>query len=309
MDEIDWRWLRSFVAVADAGAMQLAARRSGISQPTLSRHVRQLEEALSVALFERSGRGIKLSVQGAGLLARAREVRAAVKAFERQAVGMSAEEAGAVRVTMTELFGEHFAPAWLSSLRRAAPHITIDLVLDDAPVNLLLREAEIAVRMFPPRQLDLIVRRCGVQRLGFYATDEYLDRCGEPTTVKGLRAHALIGFDRLTDWIDGARSLGEVYTREDFVFRCDATVMQVHAARAGLGVAAIPSWVGERVGLRRVLPAVDVGVFPIMLTAHRDLHQNPRVTRVWQHLSAALRERFGAGAPSQQQQRDEAGAA
>ncbi len=294
MDEIDWRWLRSFVAVADAGGMQLAARRSGVSQPTLSRHVRQLEAALGVALFERSGRGIKLSVQGAGLLARAREVRAAVKAFERQAVGLSEEEAGSVRVTMTELFGEHFAPAWLAALRRDAPHISVDLVLDDTPVNLLLREAEIAVRMFSPQQLDLVVRRCGVQRMGFFATREYLERCGAPESTEALKRHELIGFDRLTDWIDAARSLGFEYTREDFVFRCDSLPMQVRAAQAGLGVAAIPRWIGERVGLRRVLPTVEVGVAPIVLAAHRDLHQNPRVTRVWRHLSAALRERFGA---------------
>lgn len=296
VEALDWRWLRSFVAVADAGGMQEAARRSGVSQPTLSRHVRQLEETLDVALFERGGRGLTLSPEGAGLLARARDVRAAVKAFERQAVGMSAEEAGAVRVTMTELYGELFAPAWLASLRRALPRITVDLVLDDAAVNLLLREAEIAIRLFRPRQLDLVAQRCGEQHVGFFASPEYVAERGAPETAEALRDFDLIGFDRVMDWIDAARSLGFEYTRDDFAFRCDAAVMHYRAARAGLGIAAIPLWVGERLGLTRVLPGQTVGTFPIYLVAHQDLHRSPRVARVWQHLGAALRERFGAAA-------------
>lgn len=292
---MDWRWLRSFVAVADAGTMYLAQKQSGISQPTLSRHIKQLEDALGVSLFERSGRNLVLSQQGSALFERALDVRRSVKAFERQAVGLSEEEGGSVRVTMSHNFGWYFAPDWLVSLKETHPEITIDLVLEDVPVNLMLREAEIAVRLYRPQQLDLIARQCGYSARGFYASQAYLDVHGRPLHLDELKEHQLIGFDRFMAWIEHAAEMGYHFQRDDFVFRCDSYLHHARVAEAGLGVAVLPDWIGQRSELMRLFPEVKMPGLPVWLAAPPDLHRNPRVSRVWDHLVDALGKVFKTG--------------
>ena len=286
--DLDWRWLKSFLAVADAGGMHAAAQGGGSSQPTLSRHVAQLEEALGVSLFLRSGRHLVLSSQGAELYELADEVRRAVTAFERQAGGLTGERAGSVRVTMSLLYATYFAPEWIVALRRIAPQITIDLVAEDTSSNLLLGEAEIAVRLFEPKQLDLRIKRCGAHTSRFFASPSYLACRGEPEHADQLIEHDLIGFDRITAWIESARALGYTFAREDFACRSDCLVMHAELARAGAGLAVLPSWVGERAELRCVLPQLVAAERPVYLAAHLDSHKNPRVLQVWNHLSESL---------------------
>ena len=293
MDELDWRWLKSFVAVAREGGMLAASRATRISQPTLSRHISALEEALDVTLFDRSGRGVRLSEQGAALFERAEAISMSVKAFELQALGLSEETAGAVRVTMSELLGTYFAPAWLDACRQDMPHISVDLVLEDSPVDLLMREAEIAVRMFRPHQTDLITRPCGAHVYGFYASPDYVARRGQPDGIEELRGHDLIGYDRRTAWLENAARMGFTFTREDFVTRTDSEPMHPRLAAAGLGICAIGTWVGDQLGLTRLLPEYELAGQPVFLTAHQSSRQNPRVARVWRHLGDALDARFG----------------
>ncbi|MEM1349570.1 MAG: LysR family transcriptional regulator [Myxococcota bacterium] len=293
MDSMDWRWLRSFVAVAEAGGMHSAAAQLRTSQATLSRHVSALEEVLDVVLFDRTGRGVRLSPEGAALLERARAVQESVKAFELQAQGLSEEEGGSVRVTMSRRFGIRFAPPWIAGLRRVHPKVVIDLVLENTATNLLLREAEVAVRLFRPTQLELVAKRCGSVTRGFFASAEYLARRGEPRTVGALREHDLIGFDRVTEWIDAAQRIGEEYTREDFVCRTDDHVVHTELACQHMGIAVLPEWFGRRAGLVQVLLEASMPGEPIFLVAHREVHRTPRVAKVWAHLGAALEDAFG----------------
>jgi DNA-binding transcriptional LysR family regulator len=173
------------------------------------------------------------------------------------------------------------------------PHVSVDLVLEDSPADLLMREAEIAVRMFRPHQVDLITRPCGAHVYGFFASPGYLARRGHPREVEELRDHDLIGYDRRTAWLENAARLGFTFTRDDFVTRTDSEPMHPRLAAAGLGVAAISTWVGEQLGLTRLLPGLELAGQPVFLVAHQSSRQNPRVARVWRHLGDALDARFG----------------
>jgi len=290
---VDWRWLKSFVAVAEAGGMHSASKEARTSQATLSRHISALEEELGVVLFDRTGRGVRLSPEGAALLERARVIKESVKAFELQAQGLSEEEGGIVRVTMSGQFGVHFAPQWLVELRRHAPKVSVDLVLEDTASNLLLREAEIAVRLFRPTQLDLVARRCGQLVQAFYASAEYIAARGTPQSLDELFGHELIGFDRATTWIDNAQRMGYRVEREDFACRTDDFAVHSELARCGMGVVVLPGWFAKKANLVRVLPEIAMPGQPVFLAAHRDVHRTPRVARVWEHLGAALEEAFG----------------
>ena len=294
MDALDWRWLKSFLAVARAQGMHAAAKQSRTSQATLSRHVAQLEEVLGVELFERQPRGIKLSERGATLYERALQIELAIKGFERQALGLHEEEGGSVRVTMSRQLGFHFAPAWLVALRQEHPHISIDLVLEDQTVNLLMREAEIAVRQFPPKELDLVVRACGREDLGFFASHAYLQRHPPPQALADLYGHDLLGFDRVDRWIQTAAQMGYTFTREDFVCRTDSMDIQPELIAYGLGIGVIPLCVGRRLGFAHLLPEVVIPGQPLFLATPSDLHKNPRVLRVWRHLGKRLSDQFGS---------------
>lgn len=288
--DVDWRWLRSFVAVASAGTMKEAATASGISQPTLSRHLKLLEDELGITLFERAGRNLVLSQTGRALLERAHEVRDAVAGFERQAVGASDETAGPVRVTMHCILGYHFAPGWLTDMRRAHPHVSVDLVVDDR-ANLLLREADIAITTVKPTQLDLISQRVGQFVLGLYGSDAYLGR-RELGPFSDLMRHDLVGFDRIDAWLQNARAAGFELRREDFASRTDAWAVHPLLIRQGLGLGVIPIQIGDAMGLTRVHPEFEMPGDSLYLAAHPDVQRNPRMSLVWAHLKAAFRKVF-----------------
>ncbi|MEM7676381.1 MAG: LysR family transcriptional regulator [Myxococcota bacterium] len=294
MDDFDWRWIRSFIVVAEAGGATAGERVSVRSQATLSRHVRALEEYLGVALFERGGRSLMLSPRGQQLLEEAMAVRSAVHDFDRKARGLASPNSGAVRVTMSCVFGLQFAPEWLSDLRQAHPNIEIDLVLEDDEVNLLLRDAEIAVRMFRPRQLELVTVEAGATTRGFFASDRYLASKSAPRRLEELFDHELVGFDRWDHWLQQARSMGYTFRREDFGVRSDAVYAHASLIAAGLGIGVLPLFVGQRQGLTRVFPAVSLPGFPVYLAAHPELRSNPLVSKVWAHLKDALQKTLNA---------------
>lgn len=294
MSEIDWDWLRSTLAVLEAGTLQGASDRLGVSAPTLSRHVAKLEEQLGVPLFDRSGRGLRPTPDAEALLPAARDVKSAVDQLLRQATGREAADAGPVRVTTSVVHGLYLLPEWVRAFREVHPEIVVDLVLDDAPTDLLSREAELAVRLFRPTGADLLARRCGSVPSGFFASQAYVDAHGVPDDYVGLRDHALIGYDRATVYLEAAAALGVPLSRDDFVFRSDAPAAHIEAACAGVGLAVMALPIGALKGLVRVLPDRVVHQQDVWLAAHPDVRRSPRVRRAWDALATSLTELCGA---------------
>lgn len=296
MDELDWTWLRSFVAVAEHGSMRAAARRLGLSQPTLSRHVQRLEEVLDVALFDRAGRGLSLSPRGTELYESAREVATAVGGFLRHARGLEEGLAGDVRITCTHAYGLYLLPEWLRAFRDRHPEITVDLVLDDSSVDLLTREAEVAVRQYRPTQGDLVARKCGVSPTWFFATEELLRRHGYdppdrlPTTLEELTVLPFVGFDRLPYFLDAAKAMGVPMTRDELVLRSDDMAALVAATRAGVGIGALARDIGRRAGLVPLLPGSIPHAQEVWLVAHPEVQRNPRVRATLDSLYTYLSE-------------------
>ena len=289
MEEIDWGWLRSFVAVSRAGSLREAARRIGLSQPTLSRHIQRLEDHIGVSLFDRTGRGLALSPRGAELYEAAMNVRVSVDGFVRRAAGLDEALAGSVRVTTSRLFGVHLMAEWLRGFRERFPAISVDLVMDESAVDLLTREAEIAVRQFRPSELELRARRCGSVPTGFFATRGYLEQRGTPSSLVALSTHQLIGFDRRTVVLELSAAMGVPLQRESFWLRSDDMSMQVAACRAGLGIGAFSVAVGRRCpDLVEILPGSIPHSQEVWLVAHPDLARNPRVRATWDDLEQWL---------------------
>jgi DNA-binding transcriptional LysR family regulator len=197
-DDPDWNLHRTFLAVVQEGSLSAAARRLGLTQPTVARHVEALEAAIGRALFVRSPRGLVPTDLAAGLVPHAETMASTAAAWMRVASGAADEVAGTVRVSASEVVGVERLPPILAALRRTHPRLVVELVLSNDVHDLLRHEADIAVRMTDPAQSALVARRLPPVVLGLHAHAAYLDRRGTPDTSAELVHHDLIGFDRET---------------------------------------------------------------------------------------------------------------
>ena len=285
----DWTLLRSFLAVAETGSLSAAARELGLSQPTLGRHIAEIEAGLNLTLFTRAARGLALSVAGTALLPHATAMKEAAQALSLAAAGRDADMSGTVRITASQIMATYVLPPMLADLRMRAPQIEIELVPSDTTENLLFREADIAVRMYRPVQLDLITRHLVDLPLGLYAAKTYLDRVGRPETPDAVLALDIIGFDRSDQMLRMLGGMGIPRTRTDFPVRCDDQVVYWNRVRAGCGLGGMQCLVGDADPLvERVAPFVALPSLPVWLTAPEALRQTPRIRRVFDHLAVAF---------------------
>ena len=289
LDSLDWSRVQAFLAVAEEGSLSAAARRLGTSQPTLGRQVKSLEAELSTRLFARRAKGLELTEAGAALVGPARSMRDAAMQLALTAAGREQELAGTVRITAPVGVSLWLLPPIIADMRKAAPEIQIELVPNDASDNLLFREADIAVRMYRPTQLDLVARQLGEMRLGLYGARHFVEAQEMPQDVEGLLEVGMVGHDREERIILGLREQGFAVDRHSFATRCDDQGVYWELVRAGCGLGFAPCRKGDAdpdmVCLMRGPPVPSL---PMWLAAHEEMRQTPRVARVWDMLAEAL---------------------
>lgn len=288
MKTLDWTLLRSFLAVVEAGSLSAAALATGISQPTLSRHVRELEAALGVLLFTRSARGLDATDAALDLVEDARAMGAAAEALTLKATGRSRQLAGTVRITASAMVANFWLPPMLAALRIVEPGIQIELVASDLNQNLLRRDAEIAIRMADPTESALIARKLGEAPVGLYGTRSYFDRRGRIATFQDLLAHEVIGFDRSETILRLYAANGHPVDREAFPIRCDDQMVGWHLLLAGAGVGFAQVMLAERFPVLERAGIDPVPPMPVWLVMHEEVRASARIRRVADFLAASV---------------------
>lgn len=290
MDALDWTLTRSFLAVAESGSLSAAARLLNLSQPTLGRHIAELEKALDLTLFHRRARGLVPTGAAKALLPHARAMRDAAAGMSLAAAGKSESLAGTVRITASRVVSHHLLPQMLATLRRAEPEIQIELVPSDDTENLLFREADIAVRMYRPTQLDVITSHLCDMPIGLYAAQSYLEIHPAPDSLDALMAHDFVGFDKSDLMLRMMHSLGFDAKREDFPLRCDDQIVYWNLVRAGLGIGGMQTLIADAdPTVTRIARFVPLPPLPVWLTAPQALRHSPRIRRVFDHLSTSFK--------------------
>jgi len=288
IDEPGWELYRSFLAVMREGSLSAAARAFGMTQPSLGRHIRQLEVALGVALFTRSPQGLTPTDLGHELVAHAQAMSAASAALRRAASGSNHEVRGVVRVTCSEVIGAEVLPPMLADFRQQHPGIVIELSLSNQTEDLLRKDADIAVRMLRPAQGALVARRIGRIPVGLHAHRGYLKAHGQPRTLADLSQHALIGFDHETPALRAIRSKLP-FDREDFALRSDSDLAQLAAIRAGYGIGVCQCAIARRDRrLVHLLPEAFAFDLDTWLVMHEDLKASRRTRLLFDYLARAL---------------------
>lgn len=287
---LDWSLVRTFLSVAELGSLSAAARALGSSQPTLGRQIRALQDELGLELFRRRDRGLALTDAGERLLPAARAMRQAAHDIELAAVGNADSVEGTVRITSSVVVATHHLPAIVAELRREEPLIAIEVFASDETSNLHFREADIAVRMYRPKQLDLVTLFLGELQLGIYAAKSYIERRGLPRSPEELLSHDVVGFDSNAALLEGFGAAGYEVTRDFFKVRCDEqnTYWQLVVAGAGVGFAQRSVGRREPAVVELALP-LRLPTLPVYLSAHESVRHGPRVRKVWDRLAAGLR--------------------
>jgi DNA-binding transcriptional LysR family regulator len=299
MNTLDWALLRSFLAVVEGGSLSAAAKSIGATQPTLSRHIRELETALGVILFTRSAQGLDPTNAALGLVEDARTMGAAAEALTLKAEGRSQQLFGTVRITASVIVANLMLPPILAALRQAEPSIQIEIVASDTNQNLLRRDADIAIRMADPTQNALIARKLGETPIGLFATKDYFDRRGRIGSKEDLRHHDLIGLDRNDFLIRGFAAYGIALTREEFALRTDEPMLTWNLLLAGAGVGIAQVIIARRHDeLEQVAGGLGLGALPVWLVMSEEVRSNARIRRVADFLSTALTTILREAAPA-----------
>ncbi len=285
----DWTLVRSFLAVLDAGSLMGAARALGAQQPTLSRHVAELEAQLGTPLFERTGRGVLPTAAALAIADSARQMQAGAEQLARGLRKSREATTGTVRITTSEVAASWLLPPVLARLQQAEPGIQVDLVASDRLSNLLRREADIAVRMVRPAQQSLVARKLGEVAIVAAAHDSYLQRAGVPRQPEDLLGHRLIGFDTDDSIQRGFAAMGYDLPREAFSLRTDNQLAYGRLVAAGAGIGFVAAYcVRQWPGVRAVLPQLKVPPLPCWLAVHREIRGSALVRRVYDFLAEAV---------------------
>jgi len=290
MNTFDWSLIRSFLATLEQGSLLGAARELRSSQPTIGRHIAELESQLGVVLFERTGRGLIPTATALQLADAARAMETGANQLARTLSGVQTQTTGTVRITASVPVAVTLLPPLLAGMRQTLPDIQVELVSSNQVSNLLRREADIAVRMVRPEQGSLVAKKIGTVALGAFAHKQYLARKGALRKPTDLLQHDLIGSDADTSILQGFAAMGYPVVREAFSFRSDDFIVQWQAVRAGLGIGFVAEYMAR--SDPDVLPVLQnvlkFPALPMWLAVHREVRTNPRIRAVYDFLAAEL---------------------
>ncbi len=285
----DWALVRSFLAVLDAGSLMGAARQIQARQPTLSRHVAELEAQLGTPLFERTGRGVLPTAAALALADGARQMQAGAEAMSHTLARSRQARSGSVRITTSQVAANYLLPPLLARLQQQEPGIQIDLVASNQVSNLLRREADIAVRMVRPAQGSLVARKLGEVAIVACAHRDYLQRAGVPRRPEDLLQHRLLGYDTDDTIVRGFARMRLVLPRAAFALRTDDQVAYGQLVAAGAGIGFLAAYTLRHwPGVVPVLPALQIPPLPCWLAVHREIRASALVRRVYDFLAEAV---------------------
>jgi DNA-binding transcriptional LysR family regulator len=270
---MEWSDLRIFLAVAREGTLGAAARKLGQSQPTMGRRLRALEQAVGQTLFQRTDGGFVLTDEGSAVLSHAERIEEEVLAFQRQLSSHDQHLDGTLRIASSDWFGIHMLTPVFAEFARLQPRVVVELLTDARLYSLPRREADLAFRITPFREPEVISRKLMHIEYGVYLksglkSPRLGDGAGTP----------LITMDTAFGGIPDSVWLQRVLPRAHVASRSNNRDVQARMCALGAGVAVLPRPLGDSLaGVKRI----DLGEPPpgrnTYVGYHRDLKRLARL--------------------------------
>lgn len=275
----DWNDLKAFLAVSREGSTLGASRSLGVNQTTVSRRIEALEHALGVKLFERGQTGSRLTEVGQALIAEAEQVELAAIRFGHLAAGQLRGATGALRLTTNELVASTMVIPALAEFHKVHPDLRVDLVITDRHLDLDSGEADLAIRTAQSLPAsDLVARKICDHQMGLYCSRDYAARHGVPATLADLKDHDLIDMAMETGATPAASLMMRYSGGKDPVTRSSSMAGLVHMVKAGMGIGALPSTIGDiDRDLIRCSDVLEETRATSWIITRRELKDTPRV--------------------------------
>ena len=280
---IAWDELRLALAIGQAGTLSGGARRLRIDHSTAFRRLGALEARLGVRLFDRARDGYAATPAGEAIIAEAGAFEDKVAALERRLLGEDLRPSGIVRLTTTDSLLDVLTPQ-LARFRARHPDIVIELVVANALLSLTRRDADVALRPGVEAPESLTGRR-----LAGIATAIYAARDRGAVDAGALAQQDWIGFDDSLNHLMSARWIARNIPRDRIVARADSVLAMRTLAHNGIGVAALPCYLGDAdPALVRLHPPLEEMASALWLLTHPDLRRVARIRAFLDFVAEAL---------------------
>ncbi len=286
----DWADIRLFLAILDHGSLIAAAEFLEVTQPTVGRRLAALEERFETPLFVRSGRRMQLTDAGASILESARRMEREMLTIQRSIEVQSKGLSGEVTISATEGTGTEWLTPVLFDFHQLYPEIVVKVQIANRAVDLIHREADIALRLGRPTQAELIGRRLATVGFGLYASQNYLDSAGTPATLDDLAAHKLVGLDMagMNIEVDSVFPVEE-RLEGNYVYLSNSPAAQLAAVQAGFGIGALSNrWAAMMGDLIRVIPTFAASKIDLWLVTHEELRYSARIRAVSDYIAERI---------------------
>jgi DNA-binding transcriptional LysR family regulator len=270
---MEWSDVRVFLAIARNGTLGAAARQTGQTQPTMGRRLRALEETVGHALFQRTRDGFVLTDEGAAVLAHAERMEEEALGFTRALAGKDAHLTGLLRVSSSDWFGVHVLTPVFARFLAQHRGISLELVTDSRRYNLARRETDLAFRITPFEEADVIQRKLMHMEYALYGRiDLVAPRAGDG------EGHTLVSMDSAFGTLPDVEWVRRMLPKARIAFGSNNRGAQARMCAEGGGFAVLPCPLGDTTpGLRRI----DLGEAPpgrdVWLGYHRDLRRVARL--------------------------------
>lgn len=284
----DWNEFRIALAIARAGSLTGAGKDMGHDHSTIFRWLNAMEKRRGVQLFDRNSGQYVPTEAGLQMVTSAERLEAEIMALDRLIAGRDTRLSGRLRITSSETLAYRILNEVLASFRREHDGIEIELLVDNRQLDLLRREADIAIRATRPHEGELFGRKIASTPWTFYGSGSYLADRGYPTDLTSLSEHAIVGWDSsavaaASEW------LTENIPSYAFAYRSSSLINQLMAVKAGLGLALLPCYLGDlEPDIERILEPLDELTRELWLITHKDLRTTARVRAFFDHVGGGL---------------------
>ncbi len=280
-----WDDLRIFLAIARAGSLAGAARSLGVNHSTVFRRINAFEESLGVRLFDRMGTGYALTVAGEEMRASAERVEREIDRLDRRITGQDLRLEGSLVVTTTDTIAQHILLAHLTEFRRAYPGIHLELIIENANVNMSKRQADVAVRptRMPPE--TLVGRRISTLAFAVYASKAYMQgRTADLSALNWVRLDDSLLHLAADQWFR------RTYPNANAALTTNSVLGLLLGCEANLGATIIPCFMADtNPKLQRLGAPIDAAASMLWLLTHEDLRHTARVRAFMDFMADALK--------------------
>lgn len=304
----DWNEFRIVLAIGRAGSLVGAAKDLGHDHSTVFRWLNSFEKRRGVKLFDRTTNQYLATEAGMQMMIAAERLEAEILTLDRLIAGRDNRLSGKLRITSSETLAYCILNDVLAGFRREYDGIELELLVDNRQLDLLRREADIAIRATRPQEGGLFGRKLASTPWAFYGSTHYIAERGRPADTAALSSHAVIG------WDSAAVAAASLWLTENispraFAYRSSSLINQLMAVKAGLGLALLPCYLGDQEpDIERVQEPLDELTRELWLITHKDLRHTARVRAFFDHVGGGLlarrallegeRGRISAGDPT-----------